>query len=175
MDTRLAIASKRDVRRYAPVPLPPGAEERILDAGRLAGSASNRQPWRFVVPQGSARGPVAQAVYVPVHITSAALVVAIAVTPGGGLVDMDAGRAAQNMMLAAWAEGIGSCPNGVRDADLLSRALELADDERVPIVLSFGVPDPVRDPARRSVERWSATARRLPLSDLVRRVGEATS
>ena len=172
MDTRLTITSKRDVRTYAPTPLPDGAEERILDAGRLAGSATNRQPWRFIVVEGSARAEAAGAVYVPRHITSAALVVAIAVTPGGGLVDMDAGRAAQNMMLAAWGEGIGSCPNGVKDADRLAQVLRLEADQRVPIVLSFGIPDPVRDPARRSPERWSATANRLPLSELVRRVGE---
>lgn len=175
MDTRLAITSKRDVRRYAPRPLPEGAEERILDAGRLAGSARNGQPWQFIVVEGSARGPVAAAVYVPTHITSAALVVAIAVTPSGGLVDMDAGRAAQNMMLAAWGEGIGSCPNGVSDADRMAAAVGLGPDQRVPIVLSFGIPEPERDPARRSPERWSADARRLPLSQLVRRVGEAAS
>lgn len=176
MDTRLAIASKRDVRRYAQVPLPVGAEERILDAGRLAGSATNRQPWRFYVVEGTARGPVGEAVYVPVHIASAALVVAIAVSTGGSrLADFDAGRAAQNMMLAAWGEGIGSCPNGVRDPERLAAALGLQAEEHVLIVLSFGIPDPVRDPARRSPERWSATARRLPLEELVRRVGEVAS
>ena len=149
MDARLAITSKRDVRTYAPAPLTAETELRILDAGRLAGSASNRQPCRFIVVEGSARADVARAVYVPAHIITAALVVAVAVTPGGGLVDFDAGRAAQNMMLAAWAEGVGSCPNGVSDHDVLARAAELAGEERVTIVISFGVPRPWRDPARR--------------------------
>ena len=49
MDTFLAIASRREVREYEPRALPPEVEERILDAGRLSGSAKNRQPWRFVV------------------------------------------------------------------------------------------------------------------------------
>ena len=40
----------------------------------------------------------------------AALVVTIAATPGGGLVDFDVGRVAQSMMLAGWAQGIASCP-----------------------------------------------------------------
>lgn len=172
MDARLAITSKRDVRSYAPTPLGDGVERRILDAGRLAGTASNRQPCRFIIAQGTARADVARAVYVPSHIVTAALVVAVSVTPGGGLVDFDAGRVAQNMMLAAWAEGVGSCPNGVADHGTLARALELTGEERVPIVISFGVPDPQRDPARRSPERWSETARRLPLSQLVRRVGD---
>lgn len=172
MDARLAITSKRDVRSYAPTPLGDGAELRILDAGRLAGTASNRQPCRFIIVEGPARVDVARAVYVAAHIITAALVVAVSVTPGGGLVDFDAGRVAQNMMLAAWADGVGSCPNGVADHEALARTLELTREERVPIVISFGVPQPWRDPARRSPERWSETARRLPLSQLVRRVGE---
>lgn len=172
MDARLAITSKRDVRSYARTPLGPDTERRILDAGRLAGTASNRQPCRFLIIEGAARPDVARAVYVPAHIITAPFVVAISVTPGGGLVDFDAGRVAQNMMLAAWAEGVGSCPNGVADHDMLARAVGLTGEERVPIVISFGVPEPWRDPARRSPERWSETARRLPLAELVRRVGE---
>lgn len=172
MDTRLAITSKRDVRTYAPTPLTADTERRILDAGRLAGTAGNRQPCRFIIVEGTARVDVARAVYVPAHIITAAMVVAVAVTPGGGLVDFDAGRVAQNMMLAAWAEGVGSCPNGVADHDALTRDIGLTGEERVPIVISFGVPQPWRDPARRSPERWSETARRLPLAQLVRRVGD---
>ena len=42
MDAYLAIASRRDARRYRPDPLPDDVVERILDAGRLSGSASNR-------------------------------------------------------------------------------------------------------------------------------------
>jgi nitroreductase len=44
MDTFLAIASKRDTRRYSDRPVPDDVQRRILDAGRLAGSAKNRQP-----------------------------------------------------------------------------------------------------------------------------------
>ena len=55
MDTLLAIASRRDERRYEPDPLPDDVVTRILDAGRLAGSASNRQPWTFVLPEGDDR------------------------------------------------------------------------------------------------------------------------
>ncbi|MFP5451607.1 MAG: nitroreductase family protein [Thermoleophilia bacterium] len=171
MDARLLITSLRVARSYRPAPLGDEAETRILDAGRLTGSARNRQPWRFYVVEGSARGPVAAAVFSPHHVAGAAFVVAIAIEPGGRLGDVDAGRAAQNMMLAAWNEGVGSCPNGVADHDALAAALGLEAQQRVPLVISFGVPDPRRDPAGRSPERWSAGARRLPLSQLVRRVG----
>jgi nitroreductase len=49
VDTYLAVASKRDWRSYADRPVPPEVERRILDAGRVSGSAMNRQPWVFVV------------------------------------------------------------------------------------------------------------------------------
>ena len=52
MDALLAVASKRDVRAYSGEPIPPEAEAWILDAGRLSGSARNRQPCRFVVAEG---------------------------------------------------------------------------------------------------------------------------
>ncbi len=44
MDTWLAVASRREVREYADRDLPEDVVQRILDAGRLAGSAKNRQP-----------------------------------------------------------------------------------------------------------------------------------
>jgi nitroreductase len=44
MDTRLAVASRREVREYADREIPDAVVRKILDAGRLAGSARNRQP-----------------------------------------------------------------------------------------------------------------------------------
>jgi nitroreductase len=171
MDVHLAVASKRDVRAYSGEPLPPDTELRILDAGRLAGSARNRQPCRFVVAEGDAVAAVARAVYAPGNVLGASLVVAVVVTPGGGLVDFDAGRAAQNMMLAGWADGAASCPNGIADPAAMSAALGLEAPERAVVVIGFGPPRGRRDPARRSAGEWSRRARRLPLDAVVRRVG----
>lgn len=165
METLLAIASRREVREYEPRALPPDVEERILDAGRLAGSAKNRQPWRFDVVPGEL---LADTVYEPANLHGAPFVVAIVVR-GKGPVSFDAGRAAQNMLLAAWNEGVGSSPNGIADEPAARAALELDDDERVAIVLSFGYPAKPRDPESRSAEEWSARANRRPLQESVRR------
>ena len=173
MDVDLAVASKRDSREYSGGPVPDEAVRRILDAGRLAGSARNRQPCRFVVPEGEAVPAVADAVYRSSNVVDAGLVAVIVVSPGGGLVDFDAGRTAQNMMLAAWAEGIASCPNGIADPELLAGALGIEAPERAVIVLTFGPPARPSDPSRRTPERWSARARRLPLDALVRHVGDS--
>ncbi|HEU4448836.1 MAG TPA: nitroreductase family protein, partial [Gaiellaceae bacterium] len=66
METRLAIASRREVRRYDGRPLPDDVVRRILDAGRLAGSAKNRQPWRFLlVVEPGRRATLAETVFEP--------------------------------------------------------------------------------------------------------------
>ena len=171
MDAFLAIASRRDERRYRPDPLPEPTVRRILEAGRLSGSAGNRQPWSFVVPTSRERlDRLADGVFEPGNIHSAGLVVAIVVS-GKGPVRFDAGRAAQNMLLAAWNAGVSSCPNGIADADRVRSALDLADGEEVAIVLSFGTPQRARDVDARSAEEWSARANRKPLDELVRRLG----
>lgn len=170
MDTFLAIASRRDERRYGPDPLPRDVAERILDAGRLSGSAGNRQPWLFVVPETRERiEALAQAVYVADNVLGAGLVAAVVLT-GKRQASFDAGRAAQSMLLAAWNEGVSSCPNGIADPDAARAALQLADDETLVIVLTFGMPGRHRDPAAHSAEEWSARANRRPLDDVVRRV-----
>ncbi len=166
MDTWLAVASRREVRDYTPRPLPEETVRRILDAGRLAGSAKNRQPWRFLlVEDADARARLAGAVYEPDNVRGAALVVAIV-----GKAGLDAGRCAQNMLLVAWNEGVGSCPNGLRDPEEGLAALGLGEDEPVAIVLTFGYPARERDPSRRTPEDWSSRADRKPLDELVRRV-----
>ncbi len=165
MDTFLAIASRREVRDYDQRPLPPEVEERILDAGRLAGNSKNRQPWRFLVVP---RDLLAEHVYNPENLRGAALVVAI-VVEGKGPISFDAGRAAQNMLLAAWNEGVGGSPNGIRDAEGAERALGLHEGAKIAIVLSFGYPRKPRDPETRSAAEWSARAKRRPLDELVER------
>jgi nitroreductase len=170
MDARLVISSRREVRDYAETPIPPEVAERILDAGRLTGSAQNRQPWRFLIVENEeTREQLAELVFEPGNIRGARLVVAIVVS-GKGPVFFDAGRCAQNMMLAAWDQGIGSSPNGMPDADAVAALLGLADGERPAIVLTFGYPAKPRDPSARTAEEWSARAKRKPLDELVERL-----
>jgi nitroreductase len=162
MDPFLAIVSKREVREYDARPLPEDAKRRILEAGRLAGSARNRQQRRFVV----LTDPPADAVYEPANLSGAALVVAIVVA-GKGPSGLDAGRALQNMMLAAHAEGIGSCPNGIADAEAMAAAVGVQEGEQVATVISFGYPAKPRDPERRTPDEWIARANRKPFDEVV--------
>jgi nitroreductase len=165
LDTYLAVASRRDERKYADRPLPAEVVERILDAGRLAGSARNRQPWRFVIVESrDLVERLAHWVYAPGNLQGAGLVVALV---GGGF---DLGRAAQNMLLVAWNEGVLSCPNGLKQREDAAALLRLRDDEQLAYVLSFGYPHRARDPEGRSAREWSARANRKPLGELVTRL-----
>ena len=161
MDVFLAIASKRDQRDYAEAAIPEDVVRRILDAGRLAGNSQNKQQWEFVVVE-SARNQLAETVWAPENVLGAKLVIAVCGDPR----PIDVGRAAQNMMLAAWGEGVTSSPNGIRDPE---RAEEICGAP-VKLVLTFGYPARPRDPASRSPEEWSARIKRKPLEELVRRV-----
>jgi nitroreductase len=165
VDAGLVIASKREVREYADRAIPEDVRRRILDAGRLAGSAQNRQLRRFVVIEDeSTRERLAESVYEPGNVRGAAFIVAI-VVGGRGPLAFDAGRAAQNMMLAAWNEGIGSSPNGSTDPEAVGKLLGVGENERTAIVLTFGYPAKLRDPASRTVEEWSRRANRKPLDE----------
>ena len=163
MDAFLVIASKRDERRFAERAIPDDVVERILDAGRLSGNSQNKQAWRFVVVESpERREQFAETVYAPGNVRGAALVVAIWGRP------YDVGRCSQNMMLAAWNEGVASCPAGIGDRATAAEILGL--DEEPTMAVVFGYPARRRDPESRPPEEWSARAKRKPLDELVTRV-----
>jgi nitroreductase len=164
-----AIARKRAIRRFRPDPLQPAHLERILDAGRHAGSSKNRQRWTFIVCRDrehlrelAAVGPFAG------HIAGAAAAVAL-VTPdprppdAGRSILFDLGLAAENMMLAAWELGIGSVPATVYEPELAQRLLGYPDGQWCEYLLSFGYPAD-----RTDLERPPKPGGRRALGDLVR-------
>jgi nitroreductase len=170
MDVWLAVASRREVRNYVDRPVPADAERRILEAGRVAGSSQNRQTRRFIVVADPERkAQLADVVYASSNVRGAALVIAI-VAWGRGPTAFDVGRAATNMMLVAWEDGIGSCPNGIADPERAARLLDLGEDERVVNVLTFGYPARTVEPGRRTALEWIDRADRKPFDDVVQRL-----
>ena len=158
MDAYTCIRSKRDTRVYQDRPIPEQSLRLILQAGRMAGSAKNLQPCRFVVLQDTPKkNELATCGQFAQHTPSAPVVVAIVLPQSGR--EFDAGRCAQNMMLAAWAEGITSCPITMHDNDCALRVLGVPQGYRVSIVLAFGYPPP-------SAPRPKGTPR-IPLEELV--------
>lgn len=145
METWQAINTVRVVRDFDSRPIAPEHLERILNAGRRAGSSKNQQHWAFVVitDRDHLRELAAVGRYAG-HLAGATVAIAL-VTPdaqghANNSVMWDLGRAAQNMVLAAWELGIGSVPATVYDHELSSRLLGLPPDRRCDFLLSFGYP-----------------------------------
>lgn len=164
METWNAINTVRVVREFDPRPLDAAEMDRILNAGRRAGSSKNDQVWAFIVirdrdhlKQLAAVGRYAG------HLAGATKAVALVTPdPASASVMWDLGRAAQNMVLAAWELGIGSVPATVYDHDLAHRLLGLPGDRRCDFLLSFGYP---ADPSVLTAP--NRPGGRLTLSDVV--------
>ena len=170
MDAWTAIRTKRMVRRFEARPLDPEHLAQILDAGRHAASSKNQQRWDFVAVEDRARlralskcGPFAG------HIADAAAAVALVTPdprpPGASTSLMwDLGLAAENMMIAAWELGVGSCPATVYDQSIARDVLVFPEDRFCGYVLSFGYP---ADPG--DLTRPLKAGGRRPLDEVVHR------
>jgi nitroreductase len=147
------VATKRAIRQFVDRPLDRAHLERILDAGRRAGSSKNLQRWDFIVCTDRAHlvelshvGPWAG------HLARAGAAVALVTpdprAPGAPLsILFDLGQAAANMMLVAAELGIGSVPATVYEHELARQLLDYPADRQCEYLVSFGYP---ADPARLS-------------------------
>lgn len=168
MNVADAVHAKRAVREFADRPLSEADLAAIVEAGRRAHSAKNRQRWAFIVVRDRERlrqlstlGPWCT------HVAGAAAAIAL-VTPdprvdGSPLSVMwDLGGAAAQMMLVAWERGIGSCPATVYEADRARELLGYPPGMHCEFMLSFGYP------AKPDVlTRPNRPGGRLPVEDLV--------
>jgi len=164
------VVSKREVREYETRPVLEGALTQILQAGRATGSSKNTQPWRFVVLRDAARrGALARFMRGGRNLEGC--VVAIAIVLLNTELRYDAGRVAQNMMVAAWALGIGSCPNSVHPDhhDEARALLGVPAAAAISSVLTLGYPAAGQPHPRsgRDPEKVLARVKRLPLDELV--------
>lgn len=154
MDVLQAIKSNRSVRQFTDQPVPREQIEQIVNAGRLSGSAKNRQPWHFVVvTRRDTLHALSQCGPWCTHLAGAAFAVVMVVDnlrePPTLTTPFDLGRASQNMILAAWEQGIGSCMATVYEAERARAALGVPPDRDVPWAISFGYPHPDADPRDR--------------------------
>jgi nitroreductase len=126
----------------------------------MAGSSKNSQPCRFIVMRDRANiERLAAAGDFTAAMRTAPLVIAILLEEGWR--PFDVGRAAQNMMLAAWNEGITSCPVGIQHAAEGRKAVGAPDNFEVHMVVCFGYPEPSTPLSRGQ--------KRRDLEDIVRR------
>jgi nitroreductase len=167
MDAYQCLITKRDLRSYIDRTIDEHTLLRILEAGRRAGSSRNRQPWQFVVvTDRELMRKLARCGRFARHLATAAAVTVLAVEDQRDL--FDAGRCAQNLMLACWNFGLASCPVTLQhDADA-RRLLGIPDHLVLATAIAFGHPNPRgRGPIERLALGILAGRGRKPLAALL--------
>ncbi len=140
MDVYQTIISKRDLRQYTGDSVSEDVMHRVLQAGRMAGSAKNLEPNRLVVVTNAAlKTALTAAGDFTSWIDTAPVVIGIA-AEADSLRLFDTGRTAQNIMLAAHAEGLGTCPVTFQHQDVAREAIGFPADWVMPIAITLGWP-----------------------------------
>ena len=155
-DTYETIVSKRDTRRFSDRPIPEETLTRLVQAARMAGSAKAAMPVRLIlVSDQEQKERLAECGNFTPHIPTCQVAAVFVLVPEAGVVGapfaifrgpFDAGRAAQNLMLAAWAEGIASCPASMHHAEKAAAVLGLPEGHVVANVIALGYPAQEPDP-----------------------------
>ena len=171
MDTIATIMKRRSIRKYKPEAIPEKDLEQILESGRQAPSAGNRQPWHFVIIQDKElKQQVAAACSKQTWMANADVILAGLGTPdaskgtaGRLWYEVDVAIAMQNMILAATNLGYGTCWIGAFDESKVKELLEVPKEMRVVALTPIGVPDASPDVRPRKDEVFSSEKYGQPL------------
>jgi nitroreductase len=139
-----AIQQRRSVRKYKKEPLPDKHLKTILEAGRQAPSAANRQPWHFVVVrEAEGKKQLAEACSGQTWLADAGAIVAGIGKPSVNekWYAVDVAIAMQNMILTATELGYGTCWIGAFDQERVKSLLGVPEDLYVVALTPIGVPD----------------------------------
>lgn len=136
------IKSRRSIRNYKKEKIKDEDILKILEAGRWAPSASNNQPWRFIVVKDQELikkiGDACKILTINSFVETSPLVVIIYSEKKHKWVDLDCGMCAQNMMLEAHSLGIGSCFIGGYRENKIKKIVNLSDEFNVIGLITFG-------------------------------------
>ena len=144
MDTITAIMNRRSIRKFVPRAIPDDDLRTIVEAGRQAPSAANRQPWHFVVVrEEEQRRRLAEACSGQMWLADAGAIIAGVGKPGVNekWYPVDVAIALQNMIVAATALGYGTCWIGAFEEAKVKEVLEIPEDLRVVALTPVGVPN----------------------------------
>jgi nitroreductase len=141
MDAFECVATKLDIREFSTKKVTAEVKLRVLEAARMAGTGMNVQHWRFIVVQErDALKRLAADSLTGTWVGNAAFAVIVLTDPKYGFHLIDAGRAVQNMQIAAWNEGVLSCIyTGIKE-DALRRDFRIPNELRPSVVVGFGYP-----------------------------------
>ena len=156
MDFNKLIITRQSVRRYAATAVEPEKLNKCLEAARLAPSASNSQPWKFiVVDQEPLRTEVAKATFSDIKLinkfTVQAPVLVVIVMEKAKLITrlammvkkkewplIDIGITATHFCLQATELGLGTCMIGWFEEDKIKKLLQIPSDKSIGLIISLG-------------------------------------
>ncbi len=159
-ETYDAILGLRAIRQFADRPVEPGDLDAVLEAARWTGSSKNSQNWSFIVVDDPDRKHrLTEAGDFTTPIANAPMVICLVEEPEG--YEFDTGRVAQNVMLAADALGLASCPITLHRDGMAAEVLGLPEGRRCRYAIALGYPGADSGPAR--------FGGRKPLDEIVHR------
>jgi nitroreductase len=170
-----AIQKRRSIRRFQQKPISLETLKRLIDAARVAPSAANLQPLRYILvtnhdlrkrifPALKWAGYVAPKGTPPPGEEPVAYVIVLANKDVARQdYQLDAGAAIENLILAALEEGVGSCWLGAIDRHNIREILRVSEDFEIESVVALGYPNehPVMEPMKDSIEYWKDESGRL--------------
>ncbi len=150
------IRKRRSIRLYEEKPVEQEKLNRVLEACRLAPSADNRQPWRFIVVTNDEVKEKLRASYDEEWFVSAPVIIIGCAVPKEAWVRMDGQEywmvdvaiAMQNMILVATELGLGTCWIADFDEEAARKALKLSQSVRIVAMTPLGYPTEKKRPVR---------------------------
>ena len=140
METFDAIRTVLAVRRFKDTPIPESVVRQIVEAGRLTASGGNGQPWHFIVVRDKETlRRLGQIARTGPYIPQAPLAIVVTVDRSS-LAESDGSRAIQDMILAAWSQGVGSNWVGYNNLPEVNSLLGIPEEVSVLAILPFGYP-----------------------------------
>lgn len=163
MDFYELIENRESIRNYNPnEPLSDDVINRILNAGRLAPSASNRQPWKFVLISSAEKLAQVKECYIKEWFKQAPLILVIVgdkskswkrAKDGYNSIEVDLTIAMDHIILAAENEGVGTCWILAYDYDILAKAIGLKENEAIFSITPLGYQNPGFEKKRNKIRK----------------------
>ncbi|MCP4688427.1 MAG: nitroreductase family protein [Desulfobacterales bacterium] len=154
MDALEAIRKRRSIRKYTGDPVPREDLEKIVDAGRLAASGHNKQPWDFIVV--TEREMIEKLKVAARWMEKAGAIIAVVLDPSSRWWLEDGSAAVENMLIASTALGYGSCwveGNTMPHEEEFKALLGIPEEKRLLILVPIGVPVKWPTPKKKPLEQ----------------------
>jgi nitroreductase len=161
------ISKRRSIRAYKKDTVEDSKLSRILNAARLAPTAANRQPYSLIVVKDEETKQKLKDAYSQEWFFTAPVIVCACALPddawkrndGKGYVDVDVAIAMDHLILAASAEGLGTCWIAAFKPEVVREVLNIPDNVEPLVLTPLGYPETIPEPTFRK-----------PLEEMVREI-----